>query len=298
MESEGSVINRRGFLRLTNAAAVCAFGRRLLARENAAAVNLLAAPIELKGDWLYSDAVMRVLSRVRAVDLSGVRLLSDRQPAQISVENHNQGPPAIWLHSDDPERAAIIVDIGPSSDWCKLAYQFGHELGHVLSNSWQFSAKPQHPTQWLEEALVETFSIRGLRLLADSWERSPTFAGDNAFAASIRQYRSNLLEANKTDGAVGSQNDAASWFHASRADLESGKGVPRGLAILGILALYEEGQRAGKPSLIDDLGALNRWPERSAIPIERYLERWKQSCSEIGASAELSTRLERLFRLS
>ena len=105
------MINRRGFLRLTSAAAVWAFGTRLVARETAPAENLLTAPIELKGDWLYSDAVMRVLSRVRTINLSGVRLVSDRQPARISVENHKEGPPAIWLHSDEPERAAIIVDM-------------------------------------------------------------------------------------------------------------------------------------------------------------------------------------------
>jgi len=123
---------------------------------------------------------MRVLSRVRSIDLSGVRLLSDRQPEKVHVENHSQGSPAIWLHGDQPQMASIIVNVGPA-DWCKLAYQFGHELGHVLSNSWQFSAKPGPPTQWLEEALVETFSIRGLRLLADSWEKAPPFAGDSAF---------------------------------------------------------------------------------------------------------------------
>ncbi len=292
-------IDRRRFLALTGAAALSAFAGRALGRESAAAGSLLNAPIELAGDWPSTpkDAVMRVLSRVRSIDLSGVRLLSDRQPEKVHVENHNQGSPAIWLHGDQPQMASIIVNVGPA-DWCKLAYQFGHELGHVLANSWQSSAKPQLPTQWLEEALVETFSIRGLRLLADGWERSPPFAGDKAFAASIRQYRSNLLEANKTDGAVGSPDDAASWFHASRADLESGKGVPRGPAILGILALYEEGEPSGKPSLIDDLGALNRWPERTAVPIERYLERWKQSCSEIGASGKLPTRLQQLFRLT
>src|SRR5262245_29647307 len=36
-----------------------------------------------------------------------------------------------------------------------LAYQFGHELGHVTANSWQPHAKPQPPSRWLEEALVE-----------------------------------------------------------------------------------------------------------------------------------------------
>ena len=66
---------------------------------------------------------MRVLSRVRSIDLSGVRLLSDRQPEKVHVENHSQGTPAIWLHVDQPQMASIIVNVGPA-DWCKLAYQF------------------------------------------------------------------------------------------------------------------------------------------------------------------------------
>ena len=45
-----------------------------------------------------------------------------------------------------------------------LAYQFGHELGHVTANSWQPRGKPQLPSQWLEEAPVE-------RLVSD---RQPT----------------------------------------------------------------------------------------------------------------------------
>src|ERR1700720_4434692 len=49
------------------------------------------------------------------------------------------------------------VDIG-EGDWSKLAYQFGHELGHVMANSWQPHAKPKVPCQWLEEALVEALS--------------------------------------------------------------------------------------------------------------------------------------------
>ena len=32
-----------------------------------------------------------------------------------------------------------------------------------MANSWQPHAKPMPPCQWLEEAMVEAFSIRGLR---------------------------------------------------------------------------------------------------------------------------------------
>ncbi len=41
------------------------------------------------------------------------------------------------------------------------------------------------PCQWLEEALVEAFSIRGLGRLAEK----QTFAGDNAFGDAIADYR-------------------------------------------------------------------------------------------------------------
>src|SRR5205823_10311963 len=129
---------------------------------------------------------------VREVCLSGLQLVSDRQPATIRIENHAGGPPAIWLHDEPADTAWIIVNIGPA-DWSKLAYQFGHELGHVLCNSWDRLARPRAPTQWLEETIVEAFSLRGLRLLATSWARNPPFAGDAAFARSIRDYRSDLV---------------------------------------------------------------------------------------------------------
>jgi hypothetical protein len=95
------------------------------------------------------------------------------------------------LHSGTEHLGAN--DIG-ARDWCKLAYQFGHELGHVLCNSWQHRAEPKLPNQWLEEALVEAFSIRGLGLLADSWEERPPFPDAAAFVTAIRKYRQDLTD--------------------------------------------------------------------------------------------------------
>jgi hypothetical protein len=72
---------------------------------------------------------------MREVSLAGVKLVSHQQPDKLRIDEHRSGPPAIWLHSDPPKTAWIIVDTG-ALDWCKLAYQFGHELGQVLCNSW------------------------------------------------------------------------------------------------------------------------------------------------------------------
>jgi hypothetical protein len=250
----------------------------------------LRAPLELTGDWSSFDAAaLRVVARMREVCLSGLRLLSDRQPERLRVDNHTSGLPAIWLHDDPATTAWIIVDVGVR-DWSKLAYQFGHELGHVLCNSWERTARPRPPTQWLEEAMVEAFSIRGLGLLATSWERDPPFAGDAAFGNSIRQYRADLVARYGLPAPEGA--DLASWFHAHRDALESTVGIPQGIVVLGALSLIEK-----DPACVEDLAAVNRWPERTGIPIEDYLKRWESSCGEVKAPARLPGRLRAAFGL-
>jgi hypothetical protein len=213
-----------------------------------------------------------VISRMREACLSEVRLLSDRQ------DDHASGPPAIWLHEENPDMGWIIVDIG-ALDWCKLAYQFGHELGHVLCNSWQPQAKPKLPSQWLEEALVEAFSIRGLGLLADSWEQRPPFPNDAAFAGAIRKYRQDLIEQyRKPAGGAGGPpaRDMCGWLRRNRDALDhtGGVGTIEGPEILRIVAELE-----GNKACVEDLGAVNRWPARSEVPVEEYLRLWRASCA-------------------
>ena len=61
---------------------------------------------------------------------------------------------------------------------------------------------------------------------------------------------------------------------------------------LGILADLE-----GRSASVDDLGALNRWPLRSGVPLEDYLTLWEASCTDIGAPGALPKRLRRLLAL-
>jgi hypothetical protein len=254
-------------------------------------MTLLDVPLELTGEWAGSPphAAARVILRMREVSLAGIKLLSDQQPETIRVEERTSGPPAIWLHDDPAKTAWIIVDIG-DRDWCKLAYQFGHELGHVLCNSWGPQAKPQPPSQWLEEALVEAFSIRGLGLLAASWEQDPPFAGNEAFAGAIRHYCAQLIEQYRREPVP--DGDVGRWFCQRRDSLPQGVSEAEGPAILSVLNELESDK-----ACIEDLGALNRWPARSAVPVEEYLTLWRASCSETGASGYLPARLGTLFQL-
>ena len=259
-------------------------------------MTLLGAPLEIQGDWGRSppQSAAMVLSRMRAACLSGVKLLSDRQPSRIRVENHTTGSPSIWLHDDGSPMAWIIVDIG-ERDWSKLAYQFGHELGHVLANSWGPDSKPRNPCQWLEEALVEAFSLRGLGKLADSWEEHPPFTNDAPFSESIRQYRRRITEKYEKIAAEQVQSyGIPAWFGKYRASLEQDGGIT-GAAQAVVTTMLDQFQANERG--VEDLGALNRWPGRTSVSMENYLQLWQESCAEIGASGSFPKRISDLLGL-
>jgi hypothetical protein len=289
-------MRRRPFLLLLGGMAASLAARKPLGEPEPSSITLLNAPLEVQGDWGKSlpGSAAAVISRMREVCLAGVRLLSDRQPNGLRVEDRTSGPPFIWLHNHPSRIAWIVVDIG-GNFWCQLAYQFGHELGHVLANSWGPDGKPQPPCQWLEENLVEAFSLRGLGKLADSWEQQPVF-NDAPYANAIRQYRRNVIENyEKMASSEIRDSGVAAWFREYRSALGKQGGLvgPGQAAVVAMLHELE-----ADPRSIEDIGALNRWPERSAVPIEQYLRLWERSCEEIGAAGGLPKRLIDLLGLS
>ena len=255
--------------------------------------NLLLAPLDVQGTWGGSSPndAAAVISRMRDACLSDVRLLSDHQPDRLRVDDQTSGPPHIWLHSDNPTTAWIVVDIGTRA-WSQLAYQFGHELGHVLCNSWMWKVETPPPSRWLEESLAEAFSIRGLGLLADSWERNPPFPNDSRYGQALRNYRRDLIEKYRKGGGAELGINLADWWVSNRARLDTTTGLAdyAGPAILAVVNAMDADQ-----ACVEDLGAVNRWSQRSAIPLEDYLRLWRSSCGEVGASGRLPARLQEIF---
>ena len=168
-----------------------------------------------------------------------------------------------------------------------MAYQFGHELGHVLSNSWQPEALPLRPSHWLEEALVEAFTLRGLALIADDWEQDPWLHGETGFSKHLRRYREFLVGGYR-NGAAGSKQGLDGWFADSRRAVESGLG---GRAAAGPALLMILGELIRDTGCVEDLAALNGWRGRAAVPVEDYLRLWGESCAGLGTPGALPRRL-------
>ena len=131
---------------------------------------------------------------------------------------------------------------------------------------------PIEPSQWIEEALVEAFTLRGLGRLAESWKTNPPFPGDNQFGEGIAKYRQNITRRyNKLAAAQGLTADPATWFGNHRKEIEVPALNPFAQAAsLRILAEYEQA-----PDCVEALGALNRWPGRTGVPIEEYFQQWE-----------------------
>jgi len=177
--------------------------------------------------------------------------------------------------------------------WSQLAYQFGHELAHVLDNSWDPDSKPRSPCQWLEEDLAEAFALRGLGRLADSWEQRPVF-DDAPYANAIRQYRRNVVEDYEKIASAQMGDGVAAWFREYRTALENQVGFP-GPGSAAIPSMLHELE--ADPRSIEDIGAMNRWPDKTGVPIEQYMRLWEESCKEIGAAGGLPKRIVDLLDL-
>jgi hypothetical protein len=137
--------------------------------------------------------------------------------------------------------------------------------------------------------MVEAFSLRGLTLLAKSWERDPPFPHDSAFSEAIRKYLANLLAGYRKAAKV----DLADWLSAGQPMPENSADAPKGPAVTPILAELKRDKRG-----VEDMGALNRWPERTGLPIAEYLQYWRKSCREIDAPGLLPKRVGALLKLA
>ncbi len=141
--------------------------------------------------------------------------------------------------------------------------------------------------------MAEAFSIRGVRLLAESWARTPPFANDHAFARAILDYRADLLTRyGETATAQCIRQDSRAWFTAHRPDLEQighASSAP-GAFVPSLVAVLEADHSSAA-----DIGALNRWPGRTALALPAYLDTWSTSCHQIRAPGRLPNSLRQML---
>ena len=73
--------------------------------------------------------------------------------------------------------------------WDRLAFQFSHELAHVISN---FRAPVQDPTAWFEESFCEAGALFALRGMAATWQTAAPYPNWLGYSDALAAYASSV----------------------------------------------------------------------------------------------------------
>jgi hypothetical protein len=228
--------------------------------------------------------VLAVVDSARESLLDGVSL-KDGGPSCIRIIGVPHASNPIVIKHDDPGGSAIIWLTVIDRRWNQLAYQFGHEFGHVLANTWGVNSVPTPPSHWLEEAIVEAFSLSGLFRMRDRWSVKPPYEGWLGYSELLKDYAEKRLV--KLQGHSLYKNyleNPDKWFAERRVYLEPLVGL--GEETWPIIPWLAE-EFCSDSRLAVDINGLNRWPERGGMPIEKYLAVWEDGCNAAGSTGRL-----------
>ena len=191
--------------------------------------------------------------------------------------------PIVVSHS--PERPMTLFKKGPGNayqvqlsargeHWARYAYEFAHELAHILMN-YDHHANAQTATfnQWFEESLCEAASLYALKRLAFVWEFRPPQPRWAAYAPEFERYVERFLS--ETHRQLTPDVSLAEWFEKhedtlrGRAYLRSHNEVVANV----LLPLFEE-----NAAFWEAIGYLNLEPKRRSF--RQYLQTWHDNAPD------------------
>lgn len=189
--------------------------------------------------------------------------------------------PILAAHSD--ERPLTLYEKGPHGEhrvylsakdqhWAHYAYEFAHELTHILSNHehFAFSREISH-NQWFAEALSEAASLYALKQLAFLWEVSPPHPNWRPYAPAFEEFAERLF--NERHRRLPPDTSLATWFEQSEQDLRRDPYLRAQNEVVAnvLLPLFEE-----NPEIWQAIGYL---PAKGAS-FQDYLRAWRANAPD------------------
>lgn len=193
---------------------------------------------------------------------------------QPIVVTHAQGSP-VTLYQRGPRGEYLVRLSSRDRRWAQYAYQFGHELCHIMSNYAAHDAKRVvKRNQWFEEALCETAALYVLRSMADAWQRDAPSASWEDYAPVLRTYAERLIAEPHRHLPAGF--GPSRWLNANLDRLARDpyqRHYNEVVATL-LLPLFEQA-----PEHWAALHALNRDPLDPVAALPRFLQNWEQNAA-------------------
>ncbi len=189
--------------------------------------------------------------------------------------------PILVAHSD--ERPLTLFEKGPQGEyriylsasdqhWAHYAYEFAHELSHVLTNYEHYASSGTiTPNQWFAEALCEAVSLYALKQLALAWDVSPPQPRWRTYAPELEQFAERFIR--EPHRRMPPDTLLATWFEQREQDLRRNPYLrPYNEVVANVLLpLFEE-----NPEIWQAIGYL---PAKGAS-FRDYLHAWRANAPD------------------
>ena len=168
----------------------------------------------------------------------------------------------ITPYRPSPQAPFTILLSARDGYWSQFAYQFSHELCHVLSD---YERLGEGPNGWFHEAICELASVFTLRRMAERWRTCPPYPGRTDYAESLASYADSNLSREERRLPVGTT--LSDWLLSEEESLRQDRYQRDKNAVVAytLLPIFES-EPAG-------WNAIRRLPNSSAM-FEDYLREW------------------------
>jgi len=227
------------------------------------------------GNWgnVETADIQLVLQSVASEFQSHVGYLPDGG-MRLRVVPRGASPRVLYERGAEGE---YVVHLTARNDrWYQYAYQFSHELCHILSN---FDHKEGSGdsiatgNQWFEESLCETASLFTLKSLAVVWTSQPPARKWIGYAPVFAAYADRLLA--ETHRHLPAQQSVEQWYAENRSLLRENPYLreKNELVATALLPLFEN-----NANLWQAIAYLNTDKSSSRKAFNDYLADWYAAC--------------------
>lgn len=227
------------------------------------------------GNWGSADLrdIQVVLDSV-ANELRPLVARPTQGPINIRVIPRGTAPRVLYERGPDGE---YVVQLTARDErWFQYAYQFSHELCHILSN---FDHKERQGetvatgNQWFEESLCETASLFTLRRMAVSWAEHPPGRKWIGYGKVFGSYADHLLA--ESHRRLPANQTLSQWYAENQPALHDNPYLreKNELVATMLLPLFEK-----DPSMWRAIAYLNANPASAGKSFSEYLADWHGAC--------------------
>jgi hypothetical protein len=220
-----------------------------------------AVAIEVRvadADWGDADpARVMVVLEDTARELRA--LFPGDAPLRVLVSPGPSAPMVLFERTPRGEHHVLLRARG--TNWAHYAYEFAHELGHILTHYGRHASEPYAARhQWFEEAVCEMLSVYALRRLA---ARAP-----DDFGAPYAGFADLVLGEPHRRAARGM--DLAAWLRSNEAALRADpyQRMRNEAVTMRLLEIF------GSESRLEALAYLNLSDAPAPASFRDYLEEW------------------------